>query len=134
MIQHDIYFTETVIVTSEQAVNTAKLLLYLSKDSQNKINELVRQSVSCQKIHQILLERPIATSKWISEKTGISSATVNKNLEQLQLLGIIKEITRQKRNKIFSYSKYIEIMDKGTDATFCLFEGLMNKNYKSYYY
>ncbi|MEK7433403.1 MAG: Fic family protein [Cyanobacteriota bacterium] len=109
------FFAEAVIVTSEQAVNTAKLLLDLSKDSQNKINELGRQSVSCQKIHQILLERPIATSKWISEKTGISPATVNKNLEQLKLLGIIKEITSQKRNKIFSYSKYIEIMDKGTD-------------------
>jgi Fic family protein len=109
------FFAEAVIVTSEQAVNTATSLLNLAQESQNKIHQLGRQAISCQKIHQALLERPIATSKWISEKTGISSATVNKNLEQLEFLGIIKEITNQKRNKIFSYAKYIEIMNKGTD-------------------
>ena len=81
----------------------------------NKINQLGRQSISCQKIHKVLLERPIATSKWLSEKTGISPATINKNLEQLKSLAIIKELTNQKRNRIFSYSKYIEIMDKGTN-------------------
>lgn len=109
------FFAEAVIVTATQAVNTAQSLLELSNSSQEKINELGRIAVSCQKIHKVLLERPIATSGWISEQTGISPATVNKSLEKLQGIGIIKELTSQKRNKVFSYAKYIEIIDKGTE-------------------
>lgn len=109
------FFAESVIVTATQAVNTAQSLLELSNSSQEKINELGRSSISCQKIHKILLERPIATSNWISEKTGISPATVNKSLEKLQEIGVINELTSQKRNKLYSYKKYIEIMDKGTE-------------------
>lgn len=109
------FFAESVIVTATQAVNTAQSLLELSNSSQEKINELGRSSISCQKIHKILLERPIATSNWISEKTGISPATVNKSLEKLQEIGVIDELTSQKRNKLYSYKKYIEIMDKGTE-------------------
>jgi Fic family protein len=109
------FFAESVIVTAIQAVNTAQSLLELSNSSQEKINELGRSSISCQKIHKILLERPIATSNWISEKTGISPATVNKSLEKLQEIGVINELTSQKRNKLYSYKKYIEIMDKGTE-------------------
>jgi Fic family protein len=109
------FFAEAVIVTASQAVKTAQALLELSRTTQEKINELGRAAVSCHKIHQVLLERPIATPGWLTEKTGISPATVNKSLEHLQQLGIIKEITAQKRNRLFSYTKYIEIMDKGTE-------------------
>ena len=109
------FFAEAVIVTANQAVNTAQSLLELSNSSQEKINELGRIALSCQKIHKVLLERPIATSGWISEQTGISPATVNKSLEKLQGIGIIRELTSQKRNKVYSYAKYIEIMDKGTE-------------------
>ncbi len=109
------FFAEAVIVTATQAVNTARALLELSKANQNKINELGRSALSCHKIHQVLLERPIATPGWLTEKTGISPATVNKSLEHLQQLGIIKEITAQKRNRLFSYTEFIEIMDKGTE-------------------
>ena len=109
------FFAEAVIVTANQAVSTAQSLLELSNSSQEKINELGRIALSCQKIHKVLLERPIATSGWISEQTGISPATVNKSLEKLQGIGIIRELTSQKRNKVYSYAKYIEIMDKGTE-------------------
>lgn len=109
------FFSEAIIVTASQAVNTIKELLDLSQKSQIKINQLGKQANSCNKIHKILLERPIVTSNLLVEKTGISPSTINKCLEQLEKIGIVKEITNQKRNKIFSYYKYIEIMDKGTE-------------------
>lgn len=58
---------------------------------------------------------PIATSGWLVEKTGITPATVNKALRHLELLGIVKEITAQKRNRLFSYAGYIKIMGRGTE-------------------
>jgi Fic family protein len=49
------------------------------------------------------------------EQTGITPATVNKSLENLQRLGIVRELTSRKRNRIFSYKRYLEIMNQGTE-------------------
>lgn len=58
---------------------------------------------------------PIATSASLVAKTGITPATVNKALDHLQKLGVVKELTAQKRNRLFSYAGYIEIMSCGTE-------------------
>ena len=59
--------------------------------------------------------RPITASKWLVEQTGITPATVNKSLEHLERLGIVRELTSRKRNRIFSYTEYLEIMNHGTE-------------------
>jgi Fic family protein len=61
------------------------------------------------------LEHPIATSGSLVEKTGLTPATVNKSLAHLERLGIVKELTARKRNRLFSYAAYIEIMNSGTE-------------------
>lgn len=66
-------------------------------------------------VHRAMMEHPIATSAWLAEKTGITPATVNKALSHLEQLGIVKELTAQKRNRLFSYADYIEIMSRGTE-------------------
>jgi hypothetical protein len=38
-----------------------------------------------------------------------------KALGHLEQLGIVKELTAQKRNRLFSYAGYIEIMSRGTE-------------------
>ncbi len=50
------------------------------------------------------MEYPIATSGRLVEKTGITPATVNKALGHLEQFGIMKELTAQKRNRLFSYA------------------------------
>ncbi len=52
------------------------------------------------------MEHPIATSGWLVEKTA---------LVHLEQLGIVKELTAQKRNRLFSYTEYIEIINSGTE-------------------
>ena len=61
------------------------------------------------------MEHPIATSGSLVKKTGITPATVNKALGHLERLGIVKELTAQKRNRLFSYVSYVEIMSRGTE-------------------
>ena len=109
------FFAEAVIVTAIQAVETAQLLLTLTRQDFDKINTLGRASASTLLIHRALMIRPIATSGWLVEKTGITSATINKALGHLERLGIVKELTAQKRNRLFSYAGYIEIMSRGTE-------------------
>jgi Fic family protein len=109
------FFTEAVVVTATQVVETARQLLDLSKRDRDQISALGRAASSALQIHRALMEHPIATSAWRVDKTGITPATVNKALGHLEELGIVRELTAQKRNRLFSYSGHVEIMSQGTE-------------------
>ena len=109
------FFAEAVIVTATQAIETAQQLLDLVNKDRANIIELGRAAASIVQVHRVLIEHPIATSGLIVEKTGITHATVNKALEHLVRLGIVTELTKQKRNRLFSYSRYFDIMNRGTE-------------------
>lgn len=109
------FFAEAVIVTAAQAAETARQLLDLSNQDRDKISNLGRAAASTLQVHRALMEHPIATSNSLVEKTGITPATVNKALGHLEDLGIVKELTAQKRNRLFSYKDYIDIMNRGTE-------------------
>jgi len=109
------FFAEAVIATATQAVETAQHLLDLSNQDRNKIGGLGRATVSTLQIHRILMEHPIATSGWLVEKSGFTPPTVNKALGHLERLGIVRKLTAQKRNRLFSYADYVEIMNRGTE-------------------
>ncbi len=57
----------------------------------------------------------MASPNWIHEKTHLSPVTVNACLRELEQLGIVKEVTGQKRNRLYSYLEYIRIMNEGTE-------------------
>ena len=109
------FFAEAVIVTATQAVEAAQQLLALSNRDRDKINGLGRAAASTLRVHRALMARPIATSGWLGEKTGITPATINKALAHLERLHIVKELTARKRNRLFSYTGYNEIMNRGTE-------------------
>ena len=109
------FFAEAVIATSAQAVEAARQLLDLSNEDRLKISGLGRAAASTLQVHRALMEHPIATAGMLVEKTGITPATVNKVLGHLERIGIVRELTAQKRNRLFSYSGYLEILNRGTE-------------------
>jgi Fic family protein len=109
------FFAEAVIFTANQAVETAQQLHDLSNEDRDKIGSLGRAATSSLKIHRALMEHPISTVAWLVKKTDITAATVNKCMGHLERVGIVRELTSQKRNRLFSYHRYVGIMNKGTD-------------------
>jgi cell filamentation protein, protein adenylyltransferase len=109
------FFAEAVIVTATQAVETARQLLDLTDQDRDKISGLGRAASSTLQVHRALMTHPIATSNSLVERTGITPATVNKALGHLERLGIVRELTAQKRNRVFSYADYVEIVSRGTE-------------------
>jgi Fic family protein len=109
------FFADAIIETAAQAVETAQQLLKLAAVDGQRIQKLRRASGSAHLIHKSMLERPIASPNWIKNKTHLAPATVNACLRELENIGIIKEVTKQKRNRLYAYDQYIEIMNKGTE-------------------
>jgi Fic family protein len=109
------FFAEAVIFTANQAVETAQQLHDLSNGDRDKISGLGRAAASTLQVHRALMEHPISTAGWLVKETGITAATINKCMGHLERIGIVRELTAQKRNRLFSYHRYVSIINKGTE-------------------
>jgi Fic family protein len=109
------FFADAVIVTANHAVETARQLVNLVNEDKTTIGGLGRAAVSTLRVYREIIFHPITDSGWLVKKTGLTPATVNKCLVHLERLGIVLELTSRKRNRVFSYSAYLKIMNEGTE-------------------
>ncbi len=109
------FFAEAVAVTALQAVETAEALAEVARRDRVRLAGLGRAADSALQVHRALMEQPLATSGSLVNRTGLTPATVNKALGHLAHLGLVRELTAQKRNRIFSYGEYIEVMNQGME-------------------
>jgi hypothetical protein len=47
------------------------------------------------------------------ERTHLTKPTVNADFDQLMKLGIVEEITRKKRGRVYAYRDYLSILNEG---------------------
>lgn len=108
------FFAEAVEVTATQAVATANALLALVNADREAIARLGRATPSALAVHHALQRQPINTSNALVKTTGLTAATVNKSLAHLERIGIVGELTNQKRGRVFSYTRYVEQLGADT--------------------
>jgi Fic family protein len=59
-----------------------------------------------------LAARPISNIASIVKVTGITPATAGKVMAALENIGLVRELTGQKRNRVFAYTAYIELLNQ----------------------
>ncbi|WP_300274794.1 hypothetical protein [Halomonas sp.] len=108
-----LFFVDAVAETANQAVATARRLNQLREQDKVRVAELGRQAGSAGLLLDALFQQPIANVAHLSERTGLTPATVGRVLTPLEdTLGIVHELTGQKRNRIFAYRAYIDILNQ----------------------
>ncbi len=106
------FFLKGVKEVSDEALNRSKKILSLIKNnSEIVINELGRNGPRGTKLLDAMLRRPVLDVKGIKEITELSFQNANKLVSQLEEIGILVEITGNKRNRIFEYKEYLDILE-----------------------
>jgi Fic family protein len=109
------FFAEGIEVSATQALATANTLLAMVSRDRDRIATLGRAAPSALSVHQALQRHPIATSASLVDATALTPATVNKSLDHLRKLGIVSELTKRKRGRVFSYRRYVKELSTGTE-------------------
>ena len=109
------FFLTGIAETAEQATDTARELMALFDEDRLVIREFGRPAASVLRVHEFLQRRPIVTIQAASKELKLSLPTVGKALELMASAGIIREMTGKRRHRIFAYSKYLTLLDKGTE-------------------
>jgi Fic family protein len=105
------FFAEAVVATASQGVESIIKLAKMAEEDKASIAGLGRAASSAERIHTTLLERPIVSSAWLCEKTGLTAATVNKALSNLEKIQIVRQLNNNKRNRLFAYGQYMDILN-----------------------
>jgi Fic family protein len=109
------FFLEGVRLTADGAVSTAGRLADLFAADEERIRKRGRAAGSAVLIHQALKLRPIVSLHEAATRAGISFPTASTGMKLLEELGIARELTGKKRDRLFSYARYIEILSEGTE-------------------
>ena len=106
------FFAEAVTATATQGVDSIRKLATMADTDRATTNTFGRAATSASQIHAALLERPIVSANWLAQKTGLTIATVNSSLTHLGKAGIVCQLNEGKRNRLFSYAQYMDILNE----------------------
>ena len=109
-----LFFVDAVANTANQAVGTAQALNQLRQTHRQQLAPLGRLATSAQQVLDVLFEQPIANINTLVKGSSLTPATVGKVMDRLSQpdMALVKELTGQKRNRIFAYSAYIDILNQ----------------------
>lgn len=108
-----LFFVDAVAETAKQAVETAQRLNQLRADDKERLPKLGRTAGSANQVLDALFGHPVATVNSLCQQTGLTPATVGKVLDALEKkLTIVREATGQRRNRVFVYQRYIDILNQ----------------------
>jgi Fic family protein len=109
------FFLDGVTETATQATRDAKKIIYLLDQDRIKISNIGRAASTALKIHTYMLNKPYLSLTKAAKELSISVPTITNAVVKLEEIGIVKELTGQARNRLFAYTKYLEILVVGTE-------------------
>lgn len=109
------FFLEGVEQTAANAVETAKRLVALFQQGEQAIRKAKRRAATILQVFAVLQKRPLVNLNQICQHTELSFPAVAKAMEELLRLGIAREITGKRRDRVFAYDDYLKILSEGTE-------------------
>lgn len=109
------FFLEGTATTAQEASETAMRVLRLFSADRRKIEKLGRSASSALRVHEYMQRKPIANIAAAARALKLSIPTVTVALNHLVRLGIVEEVTGKRRDRLFTYSRYFNIVSEGTE-------------------
>ena len=109
------FFLEGVERVAAGAVDTARRLVSLFDEDTQRVQGLGRTAATTLRVFDVLRQRPLVTLSQVRDRAGISFPSAAKGMEALMQLGIARELTGQRRNRVFAYDHYLSILNEGTE-------------------
>lgn len=105
------FFLQGIIETAEKGVNTFNSILELEKENETIIQQMGSRSANAMTVVKELYIRPIIDAKRVSDLCGITLQSAYNLIADLKDRGILSEITKGKRNRLYAMKQYMELFN-----------------------
>ncbi len=109
------FFLDGVREASNEAVSTTLRVSRLFESDRELIRQGGRRAISALQVHQALTAHPILALSDAAQHAQLSFRAVSTAMRALNDLKIVREITGQRRNRLFVYDAYLSILSEGTE-------------------
>ena len=106
------FFLVGVAETAANGKLTFENIIALRQRSEQKIMALGKRAKIGQELLKHLYSQPIMNAKQMSERLGITYASASTLAKGFEEIGIFKEITGFKRNRLFLFAEYLDLFSK----------------------
>lgn len=103
------FFLRGVAETAEEATNTAERIFALRE--QNRAQVMEETGTNGLRLLSELFRRPLVNVNLVARVVDVSFPTANRLVGRFEELGILKEVTGQRRSRMFRYDPYLRLFD-----------------------
>src|SRR5258708_33061146 len=109
------FFLDGVAGAAQEGADTAERTLSLFAKDREKIQKLGRGAPSALRVQELMQRKPFVRIRQAGKDLKVTVPTVTSALNHLVQLGIVKEVSRKRRDRLFSYSRYVGMVSEGTE-------------------
>ncbi|MFP4029694.1 MAG: Fic family protein [Candidatus Brocadiia bacterium] len=106
------FFLNGVTETSQAATETAREILALRERSRDRVGQELSGSPNALRLLDFAFERPVLSVRMAEESLDCSYGTARNLVGEFEKLGLLREITGQKRNRRYRFDPYIEVFER----------------------
>lgn len=96
-------------LTAKEAITISEQLIAMKGDMETRTSGIPNP----ERLLNVLYEYPIINSRGLQARLKVTLDTAIDRLERLERLGIVREVTGQRRGRVYRFDRYIEILDAG---------------------
>jgi len=109
------FFLEGVADAAQEAADSAERTLSLFAKDREKIRKLGRGAPSALRVQELMQRKAFVRIRTVAKDLKLTVPTVTSALNHLVQLGVVKEVSRKRRDRLFSYSRYVSMVSEGTE-------------------
>jgi Fic family protein len=109
------FFLDAIIYTSKDTIKNIKNIEKIFASDSKKIERLGRARINALKVYEYFKSKPITNIQLLSKDMELSQPAITKILSDLIKLKIISESSGKKRERVFVYNRYLDILKEGTE-------------------
>ncbi|WP_445147806.1 Fic family protein [Baekduia sp. Peel2402] len=109
------FFLRGVAATADEATDTAEHIFELRERHRTYVME-AGAGPNGLKLLSELYRRPLVNVSYLAARLDVSFPTANRLVSRFEELGLLREITGQRRSRIYRYEPYLALFDEPTPA------------------
>jgi len=103
------FFLNGVYSTAQNGVDTFQKILKLKNQTDGKIIALGRRAENARKLIELLYQQPLISVNATIKQLNLNKRSARELIQEFEHLGILKEITGYKRNRLFLFQEYLDM-------------------------
>lgn len=109
------FFLKGIWSVSEEAFATARQILAMREEHRERILEKVHSPAKGLILLDHLFEGPMVDINEIARRLRVTYPAASNLVKDLQEQGLLREVTGQRRNRLFAYEPYLALLRRGTE-------------------